>query len=251
MAKNGFTVPYGLSAQAQFITQADGAEAVVEYLAALEKYYEDGEQPEGLSTSAAIVFGLARPTLDDCRERSASGKKGVQAKRKLNEANDKLIEANDKLIEAISTKETERKEEEKEKDFPPTPPLEREKEEVKKDKEKYIYNGQSADEITEAEAVTDTTITTPANKTLDEEFNELWLLYPRKVGKKDALRHYKTARKEGATFDTVSSGLFKYIEYCRGQPDKYIMHGSTWFCGHHWEDEHKRQKGALESIMDL
>lgn len=119
MASKGFTVPYGLSAQATFIGREDGLEAVIEYLAALEKYYEDGEKPEGLSISAQIIFGLARPTLDEIRERSASGKKGYVVKHK--QAKHKLIEANDKLIEANAYEEEREERGEKKEEIPHTP----------------------------------------------------------------------------------------------------------------------------------
>lgn len=86
---------------------------------------------------------------------------------------------------------------------------------------------------------------------LDEEFDALWSKYPRRVGKKDALRHYKAARKEAIRFEDIDRGLDKYIEYCRGKPEQYIMQGSTWFCGRHWEDERHRQKSDFERIWDL
>lgn len=86
---------------------------------------------------------------------------------------------------------------------------------------------------------------------LDEEFDALWSKYPRRVGKKDALRHYKAARKEAIRFEDIDRGLDKYIEYCRGKPEQYIMQGSTWFCGHHWDDERHRQKSDFERIWDL
>ena len=42
----GFTVPYGLSAQIEFIGEADGLTAAVAYLAAIERYEMTGEEPE-------------------------------------------------------------------------------------------------------------------------------------------------------------------------------------------------------------
>lgn len=107
----GFTVPYGLSAQIEFIGEADGLTAAVAYLAAIERYEMTGEEPEGLSPTAAIVFGLSRGLLDHSRERRESGKRGGKAS-----AESKLMEANGsyrKLNEANGSQKKEEKKEEK------------------------------------------------------------------------------------------------------------------------------------------
>ena len=72
---------------------------------------------------------------------------------------------------------------------------------------------------------------------LKSEFEIVWSKYPRKVGRKDAYRHYKSARKKGTTFDEVYNGVLKYAEAMQGQDDQYIAHGSAWFNGHRWEDD--------------
>jgi len=72
---------------------------------------------------------------------------------------------------------------------------------------------------------------------LKDEFESIWLAYPRKVGKKDAYRHYKAARREGTTFDEVYNGVLKYRKSVSGTEEQYIAQGSTWFCGHRWEDD--------------
>lgn len=80
----------------------------------------------------------------------------------------------------------------------------------------------------------------------EEEFETLWERYPRKDGKKDALRHYRSARRNGVPYQTISEGLYRYIEYIEmnnTQP-QFIKTGSSWFCGHHWDDEYRAiQKG--------
>ena len=72
---------------------------------------------------------------------------------------------------------------------------------------------------------------------LKSEFEIVWSKYPRKVGRKDAYRHYKAARKKGTTFDEVYNGVLKYAEAMQGQDEQYIAHGSAWFNGHRWEDD--------------
>ena len=89
------------------------------------------------------------------------------------------------------------------------------------------------------------------DRMLTEEFDVLWKDFPRKVGKHDASRHYKTARRQGTTFEEIQTGLWNYVNYTRGQPEKYIMNGSTWFCGHHWEDKRDRPVNDFERILAL
>ncbi len=89
------------------------------------------------------------------------------------------------------------------------------------------------------------------DKTLEEEFDALWKLYPRKAGKADALRHYKAARKKGVTYDTVEDGIRRYAAYVEGQDPQFTAMGSTWFCGHRWEDQYVRKKSDLERLWDL
>ena len=94
------------------------------------------------------------------------------------------------------------------------------------------------------------------DKTLEEEFDALWMLYPRKQGKSDALRHYKSARKNGTTFDEVEEGINRYRQHILEEhtEDKYIAHGSTWFCGHRWEDHYSRhgpKAGSMEWLAQI
>lgn len=283
MANKGFTVPYGLSAQVEFIGRADGLDAAVAYLAAVEKYFEDGERPEGLTTSAEIIFGLARPALDDCRERSASGKKGAKAKQKLNEANGKLNEANSSYFEQEKEEEREEdgeaeRESEKE-NVPHTPLKEKDKEkgeegEEEKEEERELSCSPAVDGVETCVIEADTlpsviaeAIPAPlfvpeadpnrlTDRMLEDEFDALWLLYPRKSGKKDALRHYKAARKSGVAYDTIEDGIKRYVQHIRDEhtDEQYIAMGSTWFSGHRWEDTYARpspKPGSMEWLAEI
>ena len=72
-------------------------------------------------------------------------------------------------------------------------------------------NQQPNQQLTNSQPTTNQQLTTSKkgrikNKEIynvQEEFDELWRLYPKKSGRKDALRHYKAARKRGTTFDQV------------------------------------------------
>ena len=73
-----------------------------------------------------------------------------------------------------------------------------------------------------------------------DEFEALWRKYPRKVGKKEAIRHYITARRKKIPFQTISDGLDRYIDYIErnGVTKGYIKHGSSWFCEERWDDDY-------------
>jgi len=77
-------------------------------------------------------------------------------------------------------------------------------------------------------------------KQLESEFENLWKLYPRKKSKKDALRHYMVARKNGTQYDDVLNGIYAYLDYIKREKieTQFIKHGSTWFNQECWNDEY-------------
>lgn len=72
------------------------------------------------------------------------------------------------------------------------------------------------------------------------EFETLWKLYPRKIGKTKALKAYQKARKNGTSFEDVKSGLERYVQQIQRQKTEvaYIKHGVTWFNGECWQDDY-------------
>lgn len=78
----------------------------------------------------------------------------------------------------------------------------------------------------------------------ENEFEELWKLYPKKVGKKDALKHYIVVRKRKITKEQIEEGLNNFIEYINFNKTeyKYIPDGSTWFNQERWNDEYRLEK---------
>jgi len=77
-------------------------------------------------------------------------------------------------------------------------------------------------------------------KQFESEFEILWKLYPKKNSKKDALRHYIVARKNGVEYNDVLNGLYAYLDHIRNQKieARFIKHGSTWFNQECWNDEY-------------
>ena len=81
------------------------------------------------------------------------------------------------------------------------------------------------------------------NLSLEEEFELLWKLYPRKIGKDKALQYYIKARKstkKPTTFEQVEQGILNYCAEIKAKKTEtqYIKHGSTWFNNKAWNDEY-------------
>jgi len=97
----------------------------------------------------------------------------------------------------------------------------------------------------------------PTEKDLANEFEGLWKKYPRKQGKKDALRHYIAARKKDVSLQTISDGLDAYNAYLiRNEIGSgYIKLGSSWFCEWSWDDDYsqdftKSKRGYRQNLSD-
>lgn len=69
-----------------------------------------------------------------------------------------------------------------------------------------------------------------------EWFEEAWKLYPRKIGRKEALRHFNATVKVPHDLDRVKIALGKYVRYVADKrvAEEFIQHGSTWF--NNWQD---------------
>lgn len=73
------------------------------------------------------------------------------------------------------------------------------------------------------------------------EFENLWSLYPKKLGKKKAFDNYIKARESGESFEKIKFGLEMYLHYLELNhiQEQFIKHGSSWFSRNSWNDEHK------------
>lgn len=83
----------------------------------------------------------------------------------------------------------------------------------------------------------------------EQEFDEVWQLYPRKQGKENAKKAYIKARKQGVEKEEIVKGLNQYIAYIiRNKTEqRYIKQGSTWFNQKCWSDDYDnngRSKGT-------
>ena len=74
-------------------------------------------------------------------------------------------------------------------------------------------------------------------KSVDQEFeNAFWPSYPRKVGKGQALKAFRTARKQ-VGLEPILAGLSRYAAARNGENPEYTKHASTWLNGQCWLDE--------------
>ena len=80
-----------------------------------------------------------------------------------------------------------------------------------------------------------------SKKQLDEAFEKLWKLYPRKTDKQTAKKKYIKAIKDGTTNKEIQDGIVGYLKQIKvlGTPLHYVKGGGTWFSKHAWEDEYE------------
>lgn len=67
-------------------------------------------------------------------------------------------------------------------------------------------------------------------------FDQLWEMYPRKVGKGQARKAFKAASKKIEFYDLLPK-LMDYVETLNGKDKQYMPHLATWLNGERWTDE--------------
>lgn len=67
-------------------------------------------------------------------------------------------------------------------------------------------------------------------------FDVIWSRYPRRLGRKEAERHFKASVKTTQDWLDIQKALENYITQIRHEKiqDEFIKHGSTWF--NNWRD---------------
>ena len=87
------------------------------------------------------------------------------------------------------------------------------------------------------------------NIQIEQEFEEVWKIYPRKEDKKKAFSAYKTARKK-ASFDEIKKGVETYSNHIKARnTDKcYIKLGATYFNGECWANNYEQSEPQEELI---
>lgn len=67
-----------------------------------------------------------------------------------------------------------------------------------------------------------------------EFFGKLWSAYPRRDGRKAALRHFMATVKTQEDMDQINLALGNYLGHVEGTALQFIKTGSTWF--NNWRD---------------
>jgi hypothetical protein len=80
---------------------------------------------------------------------------------------------------------------------------------------------------------------TPSFHSVESRFENLWELYPKKHGKQNALKKYRSVIKTGTTDEEIRSGIEAYKQYLKrdGVDPQFIKDGSTFFNGQAWKDD--------------
>lgn len=95
---------------------------------------------------------------------------------------------------------------------------------------------------------------TSPTASVDSDFEKLWALYPRKEGKKAALKKYREVIKKGtATNKQIQSGIVAYKRHLKasGTEGKYIKQGGTYFNGECWNDEYDTNQPQQPTAQTL
>lgn len=77
----------------------------------------------------------------------------------------------------------------------------------------------------------------PVQDEIEAEFEQhFWPIYPRRVGKGQALKAYRSARK-ATDLETIVVGVRRYAAARSGENPDYTKHPATWLNGQCWTDE--------------
>ena len=72
------------------------------------------------------------------------------------------------------------------------------------------------------------------DKDKEKDFNLLWKLYPRRVNRKEAFRHFCASVKTGKDLEDIKKALANYKKSVVGKDIGWIQVGKTWF--NNWWD---------------
>lgn len=70
-----------------------------------------------------------------------------------------------------------------------------------------------------------------------DAFDAFWTAYPRRVGKKEAIRSWNKALKAGVPAERIVQAAEAYSRERRDEPVKFTKYPTTWLNGGHYDDE--------------
>lgn len=71
---------------------------------------------------------------------------------------------------------------------------------------------------------------------MEQQFDQFWREYPRKVGKGAARKAFLKAIRV-APFERILAGLERYKAEISGREMRYVAHPASWLNGERWDDE--------------
>ena len=74
----------------------------------------------------------------------------------------------------------------------------------------------------------------PRKSTVNDEFEKVWSLYPRKTGKSACLRVCLTRVAQGAKWEELILAAQNYAADCQDREERFIKHGATFYGPDHW-----------------
>jgi hypothetical protein len=79
----------------------------------------------------------------------------------------------------------------------------------------------------------------PGKATKEEPpgFSQFWELYPRKVGKKPAIKVWERLKPDGALLEVILRALTAQRQQPSWADKQYVMHPERWLRGERWNDE--------------
>jgi hypothetical protein len=77
---------------------------------------------------------------------------------------------------------------------------------------------------------------TDQTKAIDIQFAEFWAVYPKKVGKGQAVTAWKKAAKKEAA-EVIIAAASVYAASVKGKDQQFTANPSTWLNGERWSDE--------------
>lgn len=90
---------------------------------------------------------------------------------------------------------------------------------------------------------------THASPAGDAQFDEWWQAYPRKIGKGQARKAYKTAAKKTDHASLLAAAV-SFAQKTKGADPKFIAHPTTWLNGERWDDQDDNTDGRVVTTGD-
>lgn len=101
---------------------------------------------------------------------------------------------------------------------------------------KGMEKGMGMGKINQLEASTELDNVSLTVKTKGFDFESLWNEYPKRLGKKEAMRHFRASVKTEGDYENIKKALRNYKAYIveKKFEEQYIKQGSVWF--NNWQD---------------